>query len=172
MYCNPAGVSLTFTATATNPARMAPRNAARYTAPNLDAGSYEVRAERDGFHETLRRGIQLGVGQTATLEIVLKVGSVKEQVEVTGDVVQVETTSSTDKGIVNREMISELPLNGRDFSQLAEIQVGVYANPNMGKTSPKLPKVEQRYFTKAQHSWAWSFVICPLSLANPPPLAT
>jgi hypothetical protein len=105
----------------------------RYTAPNLDAGSYEVRAERDGFRETVRSGIQLNVGQTATLEIVLKVGSVKEQVEVTGDLVHVETGSSTNKGIVNREMIAELPLNGRDFSQLAEIQVGVYANPNMGK---------------------------------------
>lgn len=105
----------------------------RYTAPDLSAGKYEVRAERDGFNATVRSGIQLNVGQTATLEIVLKVGSIKEQVEVKGDVTQVETTSSTDKGIVNREMISELPLNGRDFSQLAEIQVGVYANPNMGK---------------------------------------
>ena len=105
----------------------------RYIAPDLEVGGYEVRAELTGFEQTVRTGIQLSVGQAATLDIVLKVGSVADHVNVTGDLVQVETNSSTEKGVVTSTMISELPLNGRDFSQLAKLQVGVYGNPNMGQ---------------------------------------
>ena len=105
----------------------------RYTVADLDVGAYEVRTTFTGFQESVRTGIQLTVGQVATLDVVLKVGQASEHVEVSADLAQVETNSSTDKGVVDTRTISEAPLNGRDFSQLAKLQVGVYANPNMGQ---------------------------------------
>jgi hypothetical protein len=81
----------------------------------------------------VRKGIQLTVGQAARLDIVLKIGQLSEHVEISADLAQVETNSLTDKGVVDTRTINEVPLNGRDFSQLAKLQVGVYANPNMGQ---------------------------------------
>jgi hypothetical protein len=105
----------------------------RYTAPDLEPGQYEVRAELQGFQKLVRTGILLALGQSAALDLKLQVGQLDQKVEVNGDLVQVETGNATVKGTVDPRMIRDLPLNGRDFSQLATLQAGVYANPTMGR---------------------------------------
>ncbi|MBI4456647.1 MAG: TonB-dependent receptor [Acidobacteria bacterium] len=109
-------------------------DAGRYSAPNLELGNYELQAELTGFQTAVRSGIKLSVGQEAVLDFVMKVGQISERVVVSGEAPLVQTTSSTLTGLVDDKKIRDLPLNGRDFSQLATLQAGVYAPPSMGQS--------------------------------------
>ena len=104
----------------------------RYRASNLALGNYQVEAGLTGFQTTIRSGITLTVGQQADIDLALSVGAITERVVVTGDAPLVDTQSSTVTSLVDDRTIRDLPLNGRDFSQLATLQVGVYAPPHMG----------------------------------------
>ncbi len=96
-----------------------------YRAQSLAVGPYEVRAELAGFQTLIRTGIGLTVGQQAVVNLTLQIGSISEQVIVTGEASLVETTQSTVSEIVSEKTISDLPLNGRNFIQLALLQSGV-----------------------------------------------
>ncbi|MBI4456645.1 MAG: TonB-dependent receptor [Acidobacteria bacterium] len=109
-------------------------DAGRYHGPNLELGNYEVQAELAGFQTAVRSGIKLSVGQEAVLDFVMKVGQISERVVVSEEAPLVQTTSSTLTGLVDDKKIRDLPLNGRDFSQLATLQAGVYSPPSMGQT--------------------------------------
>jgi hypothetical protein len=97
----------------------------RYVVAPLPIGSYEVRGELSGFRTEVRRGITLAVGMQAVIDLVLSVGNLREVVEVTGEAPRVQTTSSTVSELVDSKTIRELPLNGRNFVQLATLQAGV-----------------------------------------------
>ncbi|MBI4456646.1 MAG: TonB-dependent receptor [Acidobacteria bacterium] len=109
-------------------------DAGRYSASNLDLGNYELQAELAGFQTAVRSGVKLSVGQEVVLDFVMKVGQISEKVVVSGEAPLVQTTSSTITALVDDKKIRDLPLNGRDFSQLATLQAGVYAPPTMGQT--------------------------------------
>ena len=132
------GVAVNVTNTATGSRRTVSSDAAgRFTAPQLVPGPYEATATMTGF-ETLRHtGITLAVGQQANLTLAMKVGAVTEQVTVTGEAPLVNTSSSAVAGLVEEKRIEELPLNGRDFSQLPLIQPGVSAVRNGDVTVSK-----------------------------------
>jgi len=70
------------------------------------------------------------VGQTANLPLAMSVGAVTEQVSVTAEAPAVNTTSSAVAGVVDEKRIEDLPLNGRDFSQLPLVQPGAVAIRN------------------------------------------
>ena len=101
--------------------------AGRFVASQLAPGSYEVSAIQTGFDTLVRQGITLAIGQEANLTLAMKVGSVTEEVTVTGEAPLVNTSSSAVTGVVDERRIEELPLNGRDFSQLPLVQAGVTA---------------------------------------------
>ncbi|MBI4455888.1 MAG: TonB-dependent receptor [Acidobacteria bacterium] len=105
----------------------------RYHALNLALGNYEVQAELSGFQTAVRSGIKLSVGQEAVVDFTMKVGEISEKVVVKGEAPLVETTTSTVTALVDDKKIRDLPLNGRDFSQLATLQAGVYAAPAHGQ---------------------------------------
>src|SRR5258708_39476655 len=92
---------------------------------SLPAGAYEEEASVAGFEKQLRKGIVMTVGATISVNFSLSVGKVMETIIVTDDVGQVETASSTISGVVGENTIRELPLNGRDWLQLATLQAGV-----------------------------------------------
>jgi hypothetical protein len=96
-----------------------------YRAVLLPVGPYEVRAELPGFQTTVRSGLSLTVGREAVVNLELRVGEITEQVFVTGEASLVETTQSTVSDLVDARKIRDLPLNGRDFAQLAMLQAGV-----------------------------------------------
>ena len=96
-----------------------------YRAQSLPVGPYEVRAELAGFQTTVRSGFGLTVGQQAVVDLTLQVGEITEQVFVTGEASLVETTQSTVSELVDEKKIRDLPLNGRNFIQLALLQAGV-----------------------------------------------
>ncbi|PWT81257.1 MAG: hypothetical protein C5B44_04080, partial [Acidobacteria bacterium] len=97
----------------------------RYAFPNLSIGNYEVLAGYTGFKRS-RATVELTVGQEAELDITLYPGGVSETVDVETDLQQLtpDTLTSTLGQLVGRRQVENLPLNGRDFSQLVLLQPG------------------------------------------------
>ncbi|OFW00064.1 MAG: hypothetical protein A3F68_05095 [Acidobacteria bacterium RIFCSPLOWO2_12_FULL_54_10] len=96
----------------------------------LPVGNYEVRVEQSGFQTAIRSGLTLTVGQEAVINLTLEVGAVTQTVAVTAEAPLVETTSGSMGGLVDQQRMSELPLNGRNFVDLALLQTGVVRADN------------------------------------------
>src|SRR5712675_1678956 len=97
----------------------------RYVAPQLPVGNYSVEASQTGFQTELRKGLELTVGRDLVVNLQLTVGSINQQVEVTEAAPQVETTNASVAYLVDEKRIEDLPLNGRNYTQLATLQPGV-----------------------------------------------
>jgi len=104
--------------------------AGRYRAQQLAPGKYEVLVELLGFRAARVADLPLTVGQDAVVNVQLKVGGIDEQVLVTGGAALVNMRQSSVAALVDEKQIRELPLNGRDFSQLTLLQAGVTASPS------------------------------------------
>ena len=96
-----------------------------YQVTSVPAGSYQVTVSATGFRPEARTDVVLTVGSQVTVNFSMNVGAVSETVEVTGQAAQVDTATSSLGGFVNSTTIRELPLNGRDWLQLALLQPGV-----------------------------------------------
>ena len=94
----------------------------------LPVGTYSVTASKQNFKTFKSVGITLVVNQTYDLPIHLEVGAVSETVEVTADKVQVETTSIQQQTLIGSQQIVDLPLNGRNFTQLEQLAPGVMSS--------------------------------------------
>ena len=99
-----------------------------YRITGVPAGSYEVSTSASGFKTEVRSPIVVTVGADVSVNIAMTVGAVTEKVEVTAEAAQVDTSSATMGGFVNSTTIRELPLNGRDWLQLALLQPGALLN--------------------------------------------
>ena len=95
-----------------------------YTVLVLPIGEYTVTAEFPGFRTEVRRGIVLQVGDRARLDFELQVGDVTQFVEVTAAAPLVQSETSTVGQVVDNDMITELPLNGRNYVSLALLTPG------------------------------------------------
>jgi len=96
-----------------------------FTIPGLPPGRYEVKATLAGFASTVQSGIVLTVGQEASLTLVLKLGTTQETITVVGESALVDTRSSALSAVVAEKAIEQLPLNGRNYIDLALLQPGV-----------------------------------------------
>jgi len=97
-----------------------------YSVPALSAGSYDVSVVATGFKKFEAKGVVLRVAQKARVDVGLQVGSSTTEVTVEGqDVAQVETQSSDLAGVVTGKEITQLQLNGRNFTQLVTLVPGV-----------------------------------------------
>jgi hypothetical protein len=125
--------TVTITNKATGFSRTATTNAeGLFSEPALPAGEYEVRVEIQGFRTLLREAtVQAGVTTSVTLP--MQVGGTKDVVTVEGVAPQISYESHALDGVVTREQIQGLPLNGRSFLNLASIEPGV--SVNIGSTS-------------------------------------
>jgi hypothetical protein len=93
-------------------------NVGFYLVPSVELGDYELTVESAGM-ETWKAQLHLLAGQTAEVDVVLKIGSTTTTVQVTGDVTPlVTTTSSTLATVVEPERISQLPVDGRNINQV------------------------------------------------------
>src|ERR1700730_14760216 len=95
-----------------------------YKVPNLLPGDYKVIATHSGFATTVMQ-LTLTVGAQRVVNVVMHIGTVSEEVRVTTEAPEVELASSEISGVVNATTIRELPLNGRDWTQLATLQPGI-----------------------------------------------
>jgi outer membrane receptor protein involved in Fe transport len=99
----------------------------RFAVPQLPPGRYQVTVVKEGFETLVRSGITLTVGQDAHLSLALTVGAVTQQVTISAEAPLVDTSTSAVTGQVDMNRIQDLPLNGRDFTQLALVGPAVIA---------------------------------------------
>ncbi|HXY24095.1 MAG TPA: TonB-dependent receptor [Candidatus Acidoferrum sp.] len=96
-----------------------------YAVPNLTPGRYELTVEASGFAKVTQTGIVLTVGQTATLDVTLKVASGTEKVVVTTETPVIEPTKTEISQVVETQQIDSLPISGRLFTDFALLTPGV-----------------------------------------------
>ncbi len=121
-----AGASVTLRDLGTNRSYNAVCNSnGYYVVPSLPPGQYELTVQYTGFSKYVQTGIVLTVGQTATVDVTLKVASVGESVVVTGEAPVVEPTRSETSQVIDAVQIQGLPTNGRQFVDFALLTPGV-----------------------------------------------
>jgi hypothetical protein len=96
-----------------------------YRVSALPVGIYEVLAELTGFATVSKQDVEVNVGQTVAIDFSMKVATIAETVTVTGATPLIETTSSSVGGVVSIRRIETIPLNGRQFANLAATIPGV-----------------------------------------------
>lgn len=110
----------------TNSTRTAPANeVGDYVVTNLTVGRYEVSAEHAGFKKYVQSPITLEVDQTARVDLILDPGSVTDSVTVVADSPVVESDRSQIGKVVENRLIVEMPLNGRNFLEVAQLLPGM-----------------------------------------------
>ncbi|HVR72355.1 MAG TPA: TonB-dependent receptor [Vicinamibacteria bacterium] len=123
-----AGALVTARHLETGLARSVPSQAdGRYVLPALPVGAYELRVEMTGFRPLLRRGVTLAVGEPAVVDLVLELGAFDQEITVTAETSSVRTGSAELSYLVGERAIHDLPLNGRNYTDLAFLQPGVVA---------------------------------------------
>jgi hypothetical protein len=95
-----------------------------FTIPGLPPGTYETRASLQGFATVVER-VTLAVAQEAGLSLMMRVTGAEESITVVGASALVDTRSAAMSAVVTEKTISELPLNGRNYIDLALLQPGV-----------------------------------------------
>ena len=96
-----------------------------FVVPNLPPGRYELSVESSGFAKSVQTGVVLRVGQTATVNVTLKIATAKETVEVNTEVPPIEPTRSEVSQVVEAQQIQSLPISGRLFTDFALLSPGV-----------------------------------------------
>jgi len=128
-----AGATVTVTSQATGLSREAKTdNSGYYLLPLLPVSNYTIAVQSSGFKSVEQKDLRLQVDEHRELNFSLAPASVTEKVEVSATQVAVETTAPTLGQVITSEEVSELPLNGRNFVQLATLTPGTTAetNPN------------------------------------------
>ena len=101
-----------------------------YSVANLAIGTYKIAITKTGFKETSITNVVVNVSNTTRQDVTLQTGAVSEVVNITADSIQIETQSGAVGEVVTGEQVRELPLNGRSFTQLTQLQPGVSAANN------------------------------------------
>ena len=102
----------------------------RFVIAQLPPGIYEIRAELAGFKPHVRPEVALAVAQSLALNITLQVGDLSIVDVVTGEIPSVNTSTSELSYLVTSEQIEQIPLNGRNYTDLALLQPAVNAFPH------------------------------------------
>jgi len=114
-----AGAQLAMTETQTQVERTATSDpAGRYVFPNLPVGSYSLSVKKAGFKTYVQSGILLEVGNNVELNVTLPLGAVTESIEVNASAGMVETRQNTISQVIDQARITDLPLDGRQPTQL------------------------------------------------------
>ncbi|MBV9770444.1 MAG: carboxypeptidase regulatory-like domain-containing protein, partial [Bryobacterales bacterium] len=100
-------------------------DAGRYQISPLPVGQYAIHAQKTGFTEAIRTGVQLAVNQSAVVDLTLHVGEASQQVTVNEDAPLVGVGTTDISGVINQRQIQDLPLNGRSFDELLTLNPGV-----------------------------------------------
>ena len=125
------GVTVEATNTGTSAVRTAVTGAdGLYTVPLLQPGVYDVKATLSGFRVALQEGVRVTVTETSRVAFQMEVGQVSETVTVVAQANLVETANATRGIVIDQQKVVDLPLNGRNFTQLGTLIPGVVAPPS------------------------------------------
>jgi hypothetical protein len=120
-----SGAAVTVTSQGTGLTRQAKTDdSGHFLVPLLPVAFYTIRVEAQGFQTTEQKDIRLQVDESREVDFSIKPASVSSTVEVTATEVAVETTNPTLGQVITSEEVSDLPLNGRNFVQLATLTPG------------------------------------------------
>jgi hypothetical protein len=125
----------------------------------LPVGHYRVEADAKGFRRLVQEGVKLDVNQTATITLHLAVGATTEIVEIREDAPLIEATNTSLGKTVQEREILDLPLNGRNFTQLGFLQPGVVPiTPGLATAGGSL-REGQAYAVNGQRPESNNFLI-------------
>lgn len=108
-----------------------------FRASFLVPGSYDVRAELQGFKAVEQKSVPVSLGQTTSITLKLEVGGITETVSVTGTSSIVDTTSTTTGAILSSEMLATIPV-GRRFTDTLYLAPGVSSGGSVGRANPSV----------------------------------
>jgi hypothetical protein len=138
---DPQGLALpgvTVTVTGTQGVKTAVSDAeGAFRVPFLVPGSYDVRAELQGFKTVEQKGVTISLGQTTTVSLQLEVGGLSEVVQVTGSTVVVDTTSTTTGAVISADLLQRVPV-GRRFTDALYLAPGVSSSGAAGAANPSV----------------------------------
>ncbi len=121
-----AGASVVISNSETNIEQSTVTNGSGYYAlVNLAPGTYSLEVKKDGFKTTKAAHVVLGVDQTASFNFTLEVGKIEQSVTVSAEASEIETTTASLGTVIETKSVNNLPLNGRNFTELLELTPGV-----------------------------------------------
>ncbi len=133
--------------------------AGAYVLLELPVGHYELQVEAKGFKRYIQRGITLNVNETATIPVHLVVGFETQEIQVMADAQIIQDTVTSLGKVVQEREILDLPLDGRDFSQLGTLQPGVVPlTPGLKQAGSSL-REGQGYAVNGQRPESNNFLI-------------
>ena len=119
------GVSVTVTNAETGIQREAVTDSTgSYDIRLLPPGTYNIAVKKDGFRQLTRESVRLEVNQVARIDFTMQLGAVTEAVEVSASAPMLESSNSSVGQVIETKAVSDLPLNGRNFAQLAILSPG------------------------------------------------
>ncbi len=139
---DPSGGAITkATVTLTNmdtgiQAKTATDESGNYDFFNVKVGRYSVVVEQAGFSKFTTADVQVNVNARQRVDVAMQVGAITETVEVTGVAAALETDSSEHGQVINTEAVAELPLNGRNYADLALLSTNAVKSPISATFSP------------------------------------
>jgi hypothetical protein len=102
----------------------------QYHIVGLPMGNYSVRVQKEKFQTQVREGITVTSASSLTMNFSLAVGTQLQELTVSGDVNEINSTTSTVSGVVGEQALTDLPLNGRDLFQAVVLEPGVTPTPS------------------------------------------
>jgi hypothetical protein len=133
------GATVTITNTATNKVQTVTTDSqGGYTVAELPESTYQVEVKGTGFQDYITKGVVVHVATTTNVNAALQLGSVSQSVTVQANAIQVQTDSAALGAVVDSTQVKELPLNGRNFVELTQLQPGVSAANNFVNTGKGL----------------------------------
>src|SRR6185503_13456497 len=123
------GVRITLTNVATNGIRLAQTNeSGLYVFPAVPSGTYTLKVELEGFSTAERSNVQVQVGSSNRFPFTLEIGQLTDVVQVVADTPVIQTENASIGTVIENRSIVELPLNGRNYLQLASLIPGATTN--------------------------------------------
>jgi hypothetical protein len=101
----------------------------RFLLPALSVGPYVVVVELEGFKRFVQEGLVLAVGQRIELPVTLQIGQFTEALTITAPVPLLQTSSADMSDVISNRQLVQMPLNGRQFLQLAQLTDGIAVPP-------------------------------------------
>ncbi|HEX4949524.1 MAG TPA: carboxypeptidase-like regulatory domain-containing protein [Blastocatellia bacterium] len=117
----------------------------QFTFTFIEPGQYALEVQGQGFKRFTQDGVKLEVGQLAELNVTLEPGNISETINITADqtALQLDTGSAALGGVIERNQVDALPLNGRNVLQLAQLEPGVNTSPGSRRANPGLGAVAE-----------------------------
>jgi hypothetical protein len=101
-----------------------------YVVNGLAAGRFTLQVMKQGFDTANYNDLSIEVGQRATVDVSLKIGGTTQTIDVKGETPRLETDSNAIGAVIDNRRVEQLPLNGRNFLQLAVLSGGVETPPS------------------------------------------